>query len=91
METTAKQAVDTMTQFVNPMSNSEAINKFIELMSRDHRTLQQSFTKLCVHWLHHLSKLEEGDYDLRNEASVKLAKKLMSSVRDNYDLVLPTI
>lgn len=42
-----------------------------------HRTLQQNFTRLCIAWFLRLAQMEEeGSYDLRNEASCKLAKTL---------------
>lgn len=57
---------------VNHFCNTE---KIAEYMSREHRTLQQTFTKLCVDWLKQLAVTEY--YDERNKASVELAKSLM--------------
>lgn len=56
--------------------------KVAEYMTYEHRTLQQTFTKVCVEWLKALSTMEH--YDERNAASVKLAKSLMfiPEVRD---------
>lgn len=45
-------------------------------MAQEHRTLQQNFTRLCVAWLEHLASLQDGQFDLRNQASVELARKL---------------
>ena len=53
---------------------------FIEKATRQHRTLQQGFTSLCLAWLQHLSTLNSGEYDGRNEASVRLAKEIMEKV-----------
>lgn len=59
----------------------EAVNCFVDekeitkSMSKEHRTLQQSFTRLCVEWLKALSTTPY--YDYRNEASVDFAKALM--------------
>ena len=42
-----------------------------------HRTLQQSFTRVCVAWFDHLAEVGargSGHYDMRNEASVRLAE-----------------
>lgn len=50
---------------------------FIEYMSREHRTLQQNLTRLCAAWLRHCAGLKEGQYDGRNEASVRLGKAMM--------------
>lgn len=61
----------------------EAVNCFgfdekriVKYMSEDHRTLQQSFTKVCVEWLRTLATTSY--YDHRNEASVYFAKALMN-------------
>lgn len=48
-----------------------------EAMLREHKTLQQSFTRLCVEWLRTLGTAEEWHFDGRNEASRELAKKLL--------------
>lgn len=87
-EEEVKHTVNTVTKFINNFSCP--MNLFIQAMAIEHRTLQQDFTKLCVAWLWYLSKLEEDSYDLRNEASVKLAKKLLKGM-DVYDICLPTI
>ena len=39
-------------------------------------------------WLEHLSKLKEGEFDLRNEDSVKVAQKLLKDIDPRYDLGL---
>jgi len=67
-----QQAAQTMSNLVNSYGSEER-KKFIEAMANDHRSLQQSFTRLCVDWFR---KLENQSHDLRNEASVKLAKEL---------------
>jgi len=91
-KTPAEHAAKTMGDYVNSYSHDS--KEFVEAMSRQHRTLQQSFTGVCVAWLHHLSKLEEFRYDGRNEASVQLAKKLLAERPDfdpKYDLYLPLV
>ena len=80
-------AAEVISRFCNGMSAHERA-AFIGIMARDHRTLQQGFTKVCVDWLLHLSQVEH--YDGRNEASVKLAKRLVGDL-DKYDLHLPLI
>jgi hypothetical protein len=62
---------------VSAMINGYGSNEqkqFIEEMSRDHRTLQQGFTRLCVAWFENLAERES--HDLRNQGSVELAKEL---------------
>lgn len=57
-----------------------------------HRTLQQGFVKqVIIPILKHLAEQErEGNYDLRNEASVKLASKMLAQLSED-DLYLPFI
>ena len=86
----AEEFVKAFSSFVNSRSTPE-FEYAVELMSREHRTLQQQMTQVCLLWLEHLTSLEEHNgYDLRNEASVKLAKRLLSEV-EKYDLRLPLI
>lgn len=77
------EAVSVMSNFVN--SSEADYKEFAELMGREHRTLQQQFTKLCVAWLKHLATTEY--YDLRNEASVKFAQSIKNQL-DNAQLPL---
>lgn len=68
-------AVEALSRIAN-RSLSPAI--FVEAMSREHRTLQQSMTGLMLAWFKHLAN--ETHYDLRNEASVRMARKVMEVV-----------
>jgi len=60
---------------LNTYNFTEDIEKFVERMSCSHRTLQQTFTRLCIKWLTHLSEVG-NNYDLRNEASVDFTKSI---------------
>ena len=51
---------------------------FCRAMSQEHRTLQQCFTRLCIHWLSTCAS-EDYQYDERNEASHEVSKALMQS------------
>lgn len=73
---------------VNPMNFSTKI--FCEALGRQHRTLQQNFTRVCLAWIKYLASLEEGEYDLRNEASVKTSRNILEKVGE-YNLNLPLI
>ena len=75
---TAEEAVKFISNFVNNMNLDR--EGFVQGMANEHRTLQQEFTGLCLNWLQHLASLPEGRYDLRNEASVKIAKEIMAKV-----------
>ena len=82
-----EEVVKTMSNFVNSFSSNEV--KFAELMGQEHRTLQQNFTRLCVAWFKHLSKVKENWYDLRNEGSVKLGKAFVEKLEE--DMYLPHV
>lgn len=61
---------------LNSYGNRESIKEFVAEMSRDHRTLQQSFTRLCAAWLEHCGS-EDYLYDGRNAASRDLGREFV--------------
>jgi len=63
-------------------NRSHSAKIFVDEMSREHRTLQQSMTGLMLIWFEHLSKLNDNQYDLRNEDSVRIAKVIMKAISD---------
>jgi len=81
-----KKAVQSVSHIMNAYGNEE-VEFFVKQMSRQHRTLQQAFSRICQAWFLHLASLEESRYDLRNEASVALAKKI-KEVLENSPLPL---
>lgn len=56
--------------------------EFNALMSREHRTLQNSFTRLCLGWLEHIAS-EEYKTDPRNESGAAVSRKLMQLFREH--------
>lgn len=78
-------------QMVSDMLNSFSFNnkEFCEEMTKEHRTLQQSFTRLCIHWLCTCAS-DDYKYDGRNEASHVVAKALIDS-QDADFICLPFI
>ena len=78
-----KEAVQSVSHIVNAYGNEE-VDFFVKQMSRQHRTLQQAFTRICQAWFLHLANLEESHYDLRNEASVELAKKIKVTLENSH-------
>ena len=62
---------------------------FCEAMCRQHRTLQQNFTRLCIAWLATCAS-DDYRYDGRNEASHEVAKALINS-QDADFLGLPFV
>ena len=71
-----KQLVEKITDFVN--SYSLKSEQFNEAMSREHRTLQQSFTRLCLKWIEYVAS-DEYRTDGRNHASNKIARELIDA------------
>lgn len=53
-------------------------------MANDHPTLQQSFMRMVVQFIEKMA--DKPYYDGRNEASVKLAKKLKPIIEENRGL-----
>ncbi len=86
----SKEVVRVVSDYLNIISDDDEIGEFVEGFSNEHRTLQQGFTRLTMAWLRHLASLGEYQYDGRNEASVKLAKKLLEGHED-HELHLPLI
>ncbi|MCE5255008.1 MAG: hypothetical protein LLG45_12530 [Actinomycetia bacterium] len=73
----------TITDVLNHMSNDSEKGHlaFCVAMEREHRTLQQAFTRLCAAWLLYAA---EPDYrnDLRNQGTHQLALKLKPLIED---------
>lgn len=78
---------EVLAEFSSQFVNSYNLNskEFCETMGNQHRTLQQSFTRLCVEWFKYLSTTQS--YDGRNEASVNLAKEIMQKCNTYLPLV----
>jgi len=75
----AKILADQMTNFVNSFGNKN--KEFIEAMCNEHRTLQQSFTRLCLQWIEHCAT-DEYRTDGRNEATHKVSKQLVERYQE---------
>jgi len=78
-QTQAKEVVNNVTDYLNSFSNKN--KEFIAEMNREHRTLQQSLTKLCLEWLENCAS-EEYNFDGRNEASHKIANVMVEGFHD---------
>lgn len=83
---TAKEFADTCANFVNSYSTNE--KEFAKEMCRQHRTLQQSFTRLIIGFLKEQAK--EDDYDLRNQNSIRLSRKVVELL-ENEKISLPLV
>lgn len=67
--------------------------EFCEQMHREHRTLQQNFMRLIRTYIRETAKMQEYEYDDRNEASVMMCKKLVEIMEfdESKDFCLPYI
>ena len=74
-----KELVKEITNYVNTFSNKSG--EFNEAMSNEHRTLQQSFTRLALAWIEHVAS-DEYRHDGRNEASHNTCKQLMDGFKE---------
>lgn len=69
---------------VNGHSGQASSEAFIRAFQMQHRTLQQSFfSTFIVPLILHYAGLKDGWYDLRNEATVNLCKRLASVCKDS--------
>ena len=73
-----KELVQEISNYVNTFNDKS--QEFCQAMSCEHRTLQQSFTKLCLQWLEHCASVEYRT-DGRNEQSQKIARELLEGFK----------
>jgi len=75
---TGKEVVDLLSKFCNNMCVDE--KEFVDALMNEHRTLQQGIFKIMAKCIIEWSKKEEGQYDLRNTATVEKCKKIVAAV-----------
>jgi hypothetical protein len=78
----AKNIANEMSGFVNSYSSDH--QAFIAEMGKDHRTLQQSFTKLCLKWIEYVAS-EDYRHDLRNQDSHEVCQKIVQGFKKDND------
>tara|TARA_B110000908_G_C10185876_1_gene417954 strand:+ start:987 stop:1283 length:297 start_codon:yes stop_codon:yes gene_type:complete len=83
MENKEQKFADEITNKLNAFGFNQ--KDFNEAMSREHRTLQQNFTRMCLGWIEHLAETDLKRTDHRNEASVKVSKKLIERFLEQED------
>ena len=66
---------------------------FCKAMAREHKTLQQSFTRLCLSWLRHCASVDYAECtDERNVASHTVSKKTMQACETaGVEFLLPYV
>ena len=88
----AEELVKKLSKFVNCMTMQTREKFFCELMAREHRTIQQNFSKLVYAWIQEQSKqFIEGNFDPRNEYAVKVANQIATDDELKYAIQLPLI
>ena len=80
---TGKTVAEDLSRIVNRMSyGSEDSKGFVHTVTSDHRTLQQQSFGLMMQCIETWSKME--NFDARNEYTVKMCKKMMEAVKDDW-------
>ena len=82
MEKKSEEVIDAIFHSLNTLgSEKETIQSLVDATKRQHRTLQQAFMRFVVALLKDMDeRYKSGQYDLRNEASVKLAREIVEKV-----------
>jgi len=75
----ANELVEEITDYVNSFNDKG--EEFCKAMSIQHRTLQQSFTKLCFEWIEFIAS-DEYRTDARNEGSKRTAQELLQAFKE---------
>jgi diphthamide synthase subunit DPH2 len=88
---TGKEMAQALENFANGCSKTD-VEEFVDyIVHNTHRTLQQGIMRIAVTLIEKYATLKEGEYDLRNEATVKLCKRIVAATGDKYDRGLPLI
>ena len=82
---TGKEFANVCSEFVN--NYTADTEGFAKAMSREHRTLQQSFTRMIVEYLK--LQAQERD-DARNQASINFSKKVVKMLEED-NIAFPMI
>lgn len=80
------EVVEQITDYVNKFSSNP--KEFVKQMSMEHRTLQQSFTRLVFQWLEHCAS-PDYRYDGRNEATHQISKEVIDAFSKFKEEQLP--
>ena len=90
IDPTIQKYADTIAERASSASTQDK-EKFLKAMTRQHRTHQQSFTRLCVLWLTHVGQ-DEYLTDGRNENSHQVGNQFVRCVNDELiDPYLPMV
>lgn len=81
-EDRARAAMDALRALSTHRGDTEDVKAFLEAFSQEHRTNQQNIMRLAVALIEELASKGWGQFDGRNEASVKLAKDIVTNLAD---------
>ena len=84
-EERAKCLAECLGDFVNSGGNKE-MDVFVQALAREHRTLQQSSTKLMLKWIEHAAS-DQYRMDGRNESTHNVCKQMVDDFKvkkENY-------
>lgn len=85
-EAEARKVARELTKLMNRCGAGRVTQAFVdELTRKEHRTLQQQTFGLFMECVKAWANCEPGDYDLRNEYTVKTSKKIMEAT-DYYSV-----
>ena len=85
-KTEIEKLVSEITDFVNTYSLDQDL--FNETMSHEHRTLQQSFTRLCLKWLEYVASEDFKNAEASDPKKKEYLKKLADSLEETDNPVL---
>ena len=88
---TGKELAELIGEFVNAGDKKEYAEFVDAIVNREHRTLQQKICSLFMNTFEAWGSLPADRYDLRNQATVKLAKTVVEATKDVFYKSLPLI
>jgi len=77
-------------EFCNAYDKTKMTEMVRAITHREHRTIQQRIMGFSVALIEAFAA-DEGGHDGRNEATHKLAKKIVDATGDKYDRFLPLV
>ncbi len=86
----AVKAVNALSDYANNFGTSD--KHFAVLLSQEHRTLQQSMTRMMIAWLYMLRDLDDARLtDGRNQLAAKAARTMVEALEKSDYHGLPLI
>jgi hypothetical protein len=76
--------VEELTNILNSFGIKAKAEDFHEALYRTHRSLQQNFWKMIYMVMEMEAGLEDHQYDLRNEDSIKFCREVVEKVKARF-------